>query len=93
MKSAARFLHKYLPQLKSRSHAEKVLWDAFRKASSRPGNESTGVYVSVPLMVDHKPGFSMTHNRTIHYPFQGEPNFWANNKVKGLSQKKDYPRT
>ena len=93
MKSAARFLHKHLLQLTGRSHVEKVLWDAYRKGSSRPGNESTGIYVSVPLMVDHKPGLSMTHNRTVHYPFQGEPNFWANNKVKGLSQIKDYPRT
>ena len=90
MAPATRFLHRYLHQMKTNAHVEKVLWDAFR-SGSRKDNKSTGVYMSAPLMVDHRPGISMTWNRLEAYPFEGDPNFWANEKVRGLATRKDYP--
>lgn len=93
MESAARYLHKQLRQVKTNPHVEKVLWDAFRAGATPQddGSKVTGVYVSVPLMVDHRPGMSMTWHRMVDYPFEGESRFWANEKVMELSQKKDYP--
>ena len=88
--SAARFVHKHLHEMKGGTQVEKVLWDAFRAASA-DGDTPSGVCASAPMMVDHKPGMSKTWNKVMEYGFEGNPNFWANDKIKDQATKTDCP--
>lgn len=56
------------------SSFEKVLW-GIHDALQEHGVGS-GVYVSVPLLVDHAHGFSATWNRDRLRPFEGNAKFW-----------------
>lgn len=88
MAEATRFLHKAARQATGAVHTEKLLWDAIGAAS---GENTTGVHVSVPLMVDSAHGMSSTWNQVMDYGHEGDSRFWENEKVNVMAKKTDYP--
>ena len=70
----AEHIHAHLRKLKGKLYFEQALWGAF-KTHAADGMD-TGVFVSVPLLVDHATGFSATWNRTVSRAFEGNATFW-----------------
>ena len=95
MASAMKHMHEFLRQATGKVHVEAVLWDAFRSALPNQG-KAVGAHVSVPLIVDHKPGKSATLNKVMDNSwFEGDPRFWASNRSIFAEKKgwwADYPR-
>ena len=52
-----------------------ILWWAFAGLQLDDRN-SSGAYISTPLLVDHATGFSNTWNMTLNRKFEGRRDFW-----------------
>lgn len=74
IESVANQLAKYLQATTKSFSFEPLLWNAFAAASGDKGLR--GVHVSIPLIVDHKHGFSATWNVTRERPQEGKSVFW-----------------